>query len=254
MATATPYYRIPVVIFAVLVGGLYVYAKGGGQLLQKRTQVTPATNSQGEGLAPPRIEFMMGPKSAPAFEKSPTYQPSPQPQQKVQPAPVQPAPRQVLPGSKSRAVIDPPTYSPAKPVPNAEPVNIVPNQTRLLPGSKSVILIDPQTVTPPTNSGVKSPPANAKPPSQPQQQAQPMQPAPQQPRTRVLPGSKSAILIEPSTIVPPPNNSAKRQQAQPQPAPRQPAYQQPPYQRPAQQPSNSDQRSNSYNKPAPVER
>lgn len=229
MAAATPYYRIPVVIFAVLVGGLYVYAKGGGSLLQKRTQVTPATNTQGEELAPPRIEFMMGPKSAPAFQDSPAYQTSPQ-----QP---KPNPRQQT-------------------IQQSEPTNVAPAQTRLLPGSKSVILIDPPTVTPPTNSTVKFPPTKP----QSQQQAQPVQPAPQQPRTRVLPGSKSAILIEPATIAPPSNNLGNAQQAQSKSAPRQPAYQkqpiyqQPAYQRPAQQPSNAYQRSNTYNKPAPVER
>ena len=79
---------------------------------------------------PPRIEFMMGPKSAPAFERAPSRQP-------------QTAPRQVLPGSKSHAVIDPPTFTPGSTGPHA------------------------------------APPPNAKPPSQTQQQGQLVQPAPQ---------------------------------------------------------------------------
>lgn len=238
MAAATPYYRIPVVIFAMLVGGLYVYAKGGGTLLQRRTQVTPAANSHGEALAPPKIEFMMGPKSAPAFDQSSNYQPA-----KPQPKQIQATPsRQVLPGSKSRAVIDPPTYTPGSTAPNAvpPPANAAP-RARVLPGSKSMILIDPQTIAPSTNRGVSFPPSNTKP--QPvQQQAQPVQPAPP---TRVLPGSKSAILIEPSTIVPPP--------AQPKPAPRQPAYQQPTYQPPARGNQQVQPRTNNFQQRA-VER
>lgn len=219
MAAATPYYRIPVVIFAVLVGSLYVYAKGGGSLLSNRPQVTPATNSQGEALAPPRIEYMPGPKSAPAYIQAPVNQ-----ARQSQPRQVHSAtPRQVLPGSKSRAVIDHSTFTPANAAPQSsvkfpprqnnaprgEPTaNQVSPRARVLPGSKSMILIDPQTIAPPTNN---------------------LQPVP---RMRVLPGSKSAILIDPASLAPP-SNSANVQQLQRPPANRQPVYQQPAYQQPA---------------------
>lgn len=180
MATAAPFYRVPVVIFALLVGGLYVYAKAGGVIFGSGTSVTPATNANDEELAPPQIEFMMGPKSAPAFESAgapqspfdddvpfagsqshlpPYVRPINTAPTNAAPTNAAPQPRQVLPGSKS-AVVFPPTLSPSPPAPQpspayAQPVpqrapatnNAAPGRPRAMPGSKSMILISPETAT-----------------------------------------------------------------------------------------------------------
>jgi hypothetical protein len=197
MATAAPFYRVPVVIFAVLVGGLFVYAKAGGQF-GSRPRVTPATNANGEELAPPQIEYMMGSKSAPAFAQPParsTVYAKPAAKKSVA---RQPAPQQ--------------------------PTNAAPPQLRMMPGSKSAILVDPATLAPaPQPRVTNAPPQNY---SQPRNVAPnnigptnigPSNAAP--PRARSLPGSKSMIVIPPEALQPAPQynqntNAPPRQQQQ----------------------------------------
>jgi hypothetical protein len=191
MATAAPFYRVPVVIFAVLVGGLYVYAKAGGQF-GSRPQVTPANNANGEELAPPQIEFMMGPKSAPAFAEPPTRST----------VYAKPAARKAMP---------------RQPAPQ-QSTNAAPPQLRMMPGSKSAILLDPATLAPAPQPKVTNAPS--------QNYRQPTNVAPSNigpsnaapPRSRSLPGSKSMILISPESLQPAPqynqntNAQPRRQQ------------------------------------------
>ncbi len=216
MSTAAPYYRVPAVIFAVLVGGLYVYAKSGGAIFRSRTQVTPATNANNEELAPPRIEFMLGPKSAPAFAgEGPKYSrfadevpfsssnAATQPRQKM------------LPGSKSDVVF-PSTRSTPSPPSKAFPANTATIQRSVFPGTKSAILVDPAELTPALQPGTpgKQPGTPAKPSTLPANDRQPDNNGPNnavpgsylttnaapQPRPAALPGSKSMILISPEAI------------------------------------------------------
>jgi hypothetical protein len=216
MATAAPYYRVPVVIFAVLVGGLYVYAKSGGALFGSRTQVTPATNTHGEELAPPQIEFMMGPKSAPAFDELP---PAPPPAPPVASYGT-PMSRPVLGGSKSRAVVEPSDVAPSANV--APPTNAAPLQRRMLPGSKAAILVDPATLTPapqpvpPTNNIPPnySPPTNIGPSNLGPSNANPRNASPSNTAPRALPGSKSMILVDPASLVPVQQAAQPQQQLQ----------------------------------------
>jgi len=139
--------RVQVVIFAVLVGSIFVYARAGGSLpfLSRPAQVSPAAvqdvNEPGGG---PRI--MMGSKSAPAFLPDEPSAPV-----SVQPVAPETSRKTLLPGSKSAVIItgeDPPPLTVVVPVaptntnaaPQAKP------SARLLPGSKSIILADPPTL------------------------------------------------------------------------------------------------------------
>lgn len=194
MATKHSLYRVPVLIFAMLVGGLYVYAKGGGSL-SPRPQVTPAASVPGEALAPPKIEFMMGPKSAPVFDRQ-------------NDTPRQPAP----PASNTAPQYDSTKYgTPRRSTIIAAPVQLpaqsqtVQPRLRVLPGSKSAIVIDPQTIAPVQQRAQPAP-----------NYQRPVQPAPQPaPRANVLPGSKSAGIIGPEAFAQPkaPQNQVPRNNA-----------------------------------------
>ncbi len=109
MNVQPPLHRVPIVIFAVLIGGLFVYAKGGGQLFSgARPKLTPASASGEKDPSGARVEFMMGSKSAPAFRTVGSAQPTPQAAAK--PTPVQtaaPSRVHLFPGSKSAGVIGP---------------------------------------------------------------------------------------------------------------------------------------------------
>jgi hypothetical protein len=204
--------RVPVVIFAVLVGGIFVYARSGGQLFRTPAQVSPAAvhdvNDPGGSPA-----IMMGTKSAPAFLAEPT--PSPEAQQTVEVTPVtQISPQAtLLPGSKSAVMISPEAPVQAKPVPAQAP--------QLLPGSKSIILVDPQS-------------QSAPPLAQPVQRPRPTPSSPPLNNRTLLPGSKSRAVLDPQTFAPappPPKGQQQAVQANRQPAPRQA--------QPAQQRSNN---------------
>ncbi|WP_254513225.1 hypothetical protein [Anatilimnocola floriformis] len=221
MAGTAPLYRVPVVIFAVIVGGLYVYAKSGGTLFPSRTQVTPASNSTSDDAALPVIEFYDTNAGSPqaSFDSEPPQPWKIQPEQSQRPVllpgskapsalfeepspPPPPKPRAVLSGSKSRPVLEPTDIAP--PVANAAPANqpASPPRPAMLRGSKSMMIVDPPEFPP-----------------------QPVQPAPQR---VVLPGSKSATVVDPSSFTP--TNSAPQQGLQQQSAP---------LQRPAQPRNNN---------------
>lgn len=210
MKTTTAYYRVPAVIFAVLVGGLFVYAKAGGRFLTPG-KPTPAAAASESDPSLPRIEFMMGPKSAPAFlpEEPPTIHATPRQLTSAPPSST------LLPGSKSAGVVAPesllpqqavypsPTGAPTNVAPfnpaqsntaptntapsNTGPTNVAPTGPRLLPGSKSIILVDPSTLRPlqaPVQQAAPPPPTNAV-----------------QPRS-LLPGSKSRAVVDPAALLP----------------------------------------------------
>lgn len=142
----TNYYRVPAVMFAVLVGGIFVYAKSGGRFFAP-AKLTPASESGENDPSLPRIEFMAGSKSAPAFVPE---APSVQAEARQLPSST------LLPGSKSAIVVSPESLVPA-------PTNTVPHPAepsrRLLPGSKSIILVDPSTLQPPANQAAPVQPA-----------------------------------------------------------------------------------------------
>lgn len=158
MSNQSLYLRVPVVIFAVLVGGIYVYARSGGQFFTTPAQVTPAAEQDPHAVS---NSLMMGSKSAPAFL------PEEPPPAQADSSHGQPT---LLPGSKSRAVIDVPASPPTN-----NPVPVQPIESpRLLPGSKSVILADPPRLLPGSKSDVLvSPPILMPAPqgNQPKQQA-----------------------------------------------------------------------------------
>jgi hypothetical protein len=140
--------RVPVVIFAVLVGGIFVYARSGGRFFATPARLSPATapdaHEPGGGPA-----IMMGSKSAPAFLPEKPSSPPETPRATL------------LPGSKSAAIV----VGEIQSTPNTT-VQIVPNSSpdpkpsaRLLPGSKSVILVDPPLLTP-AQSAQPAPPSN----------------------------------------------------------------------------------------------
>lgn len=162
MATQAPYYRVPVVIFAVLVGGLYVYAKSGGSLFTPQPHVTPAANASGDEPGAPSVEFMLGSKSAPAFDA----EPRPTVHHAKPRAPADPPRPILLPGSKSFIVelpTSPPAAQPPPPPTNyappsnyapptnnaAPPTNAAPDRRALFSGSKSAAIIGPESLTPP---------------------------------------------------------------------------------------------------------
>jgi hypothetical protein len=122
--------RVPVVIFAVLVGGIYVYARSGGRFFTTPVRATPA--AEAEPFESP-VGLMMGSKSAPAF----TPEPAPSIPQQASPRPA------LLPGSKSAIAIE---VAPVPQPTNAPTMPMV--SPRLLPGSKSVILVDPPGLAP----------------------------------------------------------------------------------------------------------
>jgi hypothetical protein len=213
----TSYFRIPAVIFAVLVGGLFVYAKSGGRFFTPG-KPTPTVDSGENDPSLPRIEFMLGPKSAPAFvpeESAPV-------QVEVQPV----SGGKLLPGSKSAILVSPESLVPAgtpntpaneNPQPAETPQ---PTSPRLLPGSKSLILVDPNTLKPQQSYQQPAPPTNVAPPTN---------NAPtntERPRS-LLPGSKSRAVIDPDSFVPQKQQALQQpvpnqiQQARPQPAPQQ---------------------------------
>jgi hypothetical protein len=201
------YYRLPVVIFAVLIGGLYVYAKSGGRFFAPG-KPTPAVDSGEADPSLPRIEFMMGPKSAP------TFLPDEPPAVQGERQPATPTQGTLLPGSKSAGVVFPESLLPAQgqPAPQSYPQPAAPNATaprnsRLLPGSKSAILIDPNSLQPA------------------QQAVQPAPPPPTNaaPSRTLLPGSKSRAVIDPEAFAPSTSNAAPRNAAPSNAAPRQQA-------------------------------
>jgi hypothetical protein len=162
--------RVPVVIFAVLVGGIYVYARSGGRLFTTPAKVTPAAEPDPHEVP---IGLMMGSKSAPAFlpEERTSTPPNPGVPQPTPPTAGEPSNRpMLLPGSKSAAVVvgeykpDPPPAIPP------QPTNIAPvpsNRPHLLPGSKSVILADPPNFNQPQQQAVQLAPPSQQPNRQP---------------------------------------------------------------------------------------
>lgn len=168
------YYRVPAVIFAVLVGSLFVYAKSGARFF---TSARPVPSPAGENdPSVPRIEFLMGSKSAPAFRPEESAPPLVQAESATQ------STTRLLPGSKSAQVILPESLVSPTPVNTANQAatqgQSAPNATsgpRLLPGSKSLILVDPSTLQPPAQPAART----------------------------LLPGSKSDTVIDPKKLVPP---------------------------------------------------
>lgn len=169
--------KVPVVIFAVLVGSIFVYARAGGSLpfLSRSAQVSPAAiqdvNEPGGGPA-----IMMGSKSAPAFLPEEPKVPA-QAQTVSQPTAPEVSRRTLLPGSKSAVIVTPddprpvvvvpvaPTNTPVQlhPATNSLP-KVAPNSVpeprstpRLLPGSKSIILADPPPLPQPRSAAVQRP-------------------------------------------------------------------------------------------------
>ena len=224
MSQAAPYYRVPVVIFAVIVGGLYVYAKSGGRIYPSRTHVTPAKNSN-DDAALPTIEFYdPGSDALTSFDPEPPQPWNKQPEQSLRPV--------LLPGSKSPSAMfeetrgylspPPPSLVPGSDVPSSwfrDPANHAepsaqPKPRAVLPGSKSRAVVEPAEVAPP-------PPTNNAAPRS------------------VLPGSKSAGVVGPSTFTP--SNAAPQQQAVRQRAEPRAQYpvQRAPDERPPKQPRNN---------------
>jgi hypothetical protein len=148
----------------------------------------------------PSTDFLFGPKSAPVFlptDAPPDRTPPPPPT----PPTTTPVKKELLPGSKSRAVVDPEMLLPAKTLskssakpPNPPRDNDPSSRPAILPGSKSIILADPVTTQPQQQQVQRSKPQprpqprNAmKPANKPRASANQRD----EQRQRLLPGSKS---------------------------------------------------------------
>lgn len=106
MAIPARFYRVPVLIFAVLAASFYVYAKSGGTL--------PGRQSSATSEETPAIPTFAGSKSAPVITPS---APGQVPGQGVPSANKPAAPKAVLSGSKSGSVASPQDFAPAGPAP-----------------------------------------------------------------------------------------------------------------------------------------
>jgi hypothetical protein len=163
-------WRVPVVIFAVLVGSIYVYARSGGRLFTTPAKVTPAAAVDPHEAS---IGLMMGSKSAPAFLPE---VPSQAPQNPGVPQPTPPSAGEpsnrpmLLPGSKSAAVVVGEYNSNPAPTTLPQPTNLAPippNRPHLLPGSKSVVLADPPSINQPQQQAAQPAPPSRQPNRQP---------------------------------------------------------------------------------------
>jgi hypothetical protein len=123
MKESNLWYRAPVIVFAVLIGSLFVYVKSGGRFFSRAKAIPAAGQSPGDP-GQSRGEFMMGPKSAPVY--------LPQEPVEIQQdsSAGKPASRPALfPGSKSAILLPPESLTPAIEPPVTPPAQPAPQQS-----------------------------------------------------------------------------------------------------------------------------